>query len=173
MSFLDETFKDWLARTGELPPDFDQMPTIPLLPDPLVLDEGAKNVPVITMEQWKEKREWMKRQLEYYITGTRPPEPDNLKATVLGEQKDGETTLCTVELTFGPENRATLTIELMIPPGRRPISGSFLMRSGIIASGPRSPCGADTSVASMQERMVKTIPKSTRRYGLGSTTSRG
>src|SRR5262245_8715125 len=120
VSFLDETFKDWLSRTGELPPDFDQMPSIPLLPDPLVLDEGAKNVPVTTPEQWKEKREWMKRQLEYYITGTRPPEPDNVKATVLGEKNDGETTLRTIELTFGPENRATLTVELMVPPGKGP-----------------------------------------------------
>ena len=120
VSFLDETFKDWLSRTGELPPDFDRMPSIPLLPDPLVLDEGAKNVPVTTMEQWKEKREWMKRQLEYYITGTRPPEPDNVKATVLGEKNDGEITLRTIELTFGPENRATLTVELMIPPGKGP-----------------------------------------------------
>jgi dienelactone hydrolase len=120
VSFLDETFKDWLSRTGELPPDFDQMPSIPLLPDPLVLDEGARNVPVTSMEQWKEKREWMKRQLEYYITGTRPPEPDNVKATVLSEKNDGETTLRMVELSFGPENRATLTVELMIPPGKGP-----------------------------------------------------
>ena len=66
VSFLDETFKDWLTRTGELPPDFDKMPSIPFLPDPLVLDEGGKNIPVRTMEQWQEKREWMKRQLEYY-----------------------------------------------------------------------------------------------------------
>jgi dienelactone hydrolase len=120
VSFLDATFKDWLTRTGELPPDFDQMPSIPFLPDPLVLDEGTKNVPVTTPEQWKEKRAWMKGQLEYYITGTRPPEPESVKATVLGERKDGETTLRTVELTFGPENRAALTVELMIPPGTGP-----------------------------------------------------
>jgi dienelactone hydrolase len=122
VSFLDETWKDWLARTGELPPDFDQMPSIPFLPDPLVLDEGTKNVPVTTPQQWKEKREWMKRQLEYYITGTRPPEPEpgSVQATVLSEMKDGECTLRTVELTFGPENRATLTVELLIPPGAGP-----------------------------------------------------
>lgn len=120
VSFLDETFKDWQSRTGELPPDFDQMPSLPFLPDPLVLDEGTKNVPVTTPEQWKEKRAWMKRQLEYYITGTRPPEPGNVKATVLDEKKDGAVTLRTVELTFGPENQATLTLELMIPPGKGP-----------------------------------------------------
>lgn len=120
VSFLDETFKDWLARTGELPPDFDQMPSIPFLPDPLVLDEGTQNVPVKTVDQWKEKREWMKRQLEHYITGTRPPEPDNVKATILDERMDGEVTLRMVELTFGPDSRAKLTVELMVPPGSGP-----------------------------------------------------
>lgn len=120
VSFLDETFRDWQSRTGELPPDFDQMPSIPFLPDPLVIEEGTKNVPVTTMEQWQEKRAWLRRQLEHYITGTRPPEPDNLKATVLSEKKDGEVTLRMIELTFGPENRATLTVELMIPPGAGP-----------------------------------------------------
>lgn len=34
VSFLDETFRDWLSRTGELPPDFSQLSSIPLLPDP-------------------------------------------------------------------------------------------------------------------------------------------
>jgi cephalosporin-C deacetylase-like acetyl esterase len=120
VSFLDTTFQDWLKRTGELPPDFESMPSIPFLPDPLILDEGGKNIPVKTMAQWKEKREWMKKQLEYYITGTYPPPPDNLKATVTDEKKNGGTTVRTVELTFGPGNQATLTLELMIPPGKGP-----------------------------------------------------
>ncbi|MGE3779548.1 MAG: alpha/beta fold hydrolase [Pirellulaceae bacterium] len=120
VSFLDETFQDWLTRTGELPPDFDQLPSIPFLPNPLVIDEGTRNVPVTTGEQWQQKRDWMRRQLEYYITGTRPPAPDNLKATIRSEIQDGATALRTVELTFGPDSRATLTIELMIPPGKGP-----------------------------------------------------
>ncbi len=120
VSFLDETFKDWLARTGELPPDFDRMPSVPFLPDPLVLDEGGKNIPVKTMAQWKEKREWMRKQLEYYITGTYPPKPENLKAEILSEKKDGETTVRMIELSFGPGNQAKLTVELMIPPGKGP-----------------------------------------------------
>src|SRR6056297_1056658 len=93
VSFTDRTFTDWLARTGELPPDFDQMPSIPFLPDPLILDEGGENIPVTTHEQWEKKREWMRNQLQYYITGTRPPKPDNLQVKVLHEKKDGETTL--------------------------------------------------------------------------------
>lgn len=120
VSFLDETFHDWLTRTGELPPDFDKMPSIPFLPNPLVLDEGGKNIPVKTKAQWKQKREWMRKQLEYYITGTYPPKPENLQSRILDEKKDGETTVRMVELTFGPGNQATLTLELMIPPGKGP-----------------------------------------------------
>lgn len=120
VSFLDETFKDWLKRTGELPPDFDTMPSIPFLPDPLILDEGRGNIPIKTIGQWKQKREWMKSQLEYYITGTYPPTPDNLEAKILSETKNEGTIVRMVELTFGPNHKAKLTIELMIPPGEGP-----------------------------------------------------
>lgn len=120
VSFLDSGFVDWLERTGELPPDFDRMPSIPFLPDPLVIDEGGRNIPVTTMEQWKEKREWMREQLEYYVTGTYPPKPENLKSRILSEKKDGETLVQMIELSFGPDNKAILTIELMVPPGKGP-----------------------------------------------------
>ena len=120
VSFLDETFEDWLERTGELPPDFDKMPSIPFLPNPLILDEGGRNIPITSTSQWNEKREWMKDQLEHYITGTYPPAPDNLKVEVLNEKMDGQVLLKMVELSFGPENQAKLTVELMIPPGDGP-----------------------------------------------------
>jgi hypothetical protein len=121
LSFLDRTFTDWLERTGELPPDFDRMPSLPFLPNPLVIDEGGKNIPVKTPEQWQEKREWMKEQLQHYITGTFPPAPDNLKAEVLSEKMDGKVRLQTVELSFGPDHQAKLTLEVMIPPGEGPL----------------------------------------------------
>ncbi|WP_331079604.1 acetylxylan esterase [Daejeonella sp.] len=120
VSFLDETFKDWIKRTGELPPDFDKMPSIPFLPDPLIEDEGGKNIPVTTAVQWKEKRRWMKEQLEYYITGTYPQSPMDFNVKVLSEKKEGSTTLRIVELSFGPQDQAKLTMELMIPQGEGP-----------------------------------------------------
>jgi dienelactone hydrolase len=120
VSFLDKTFNDWLRRTGELPPDFDEMPSIPFLPNPLIIDEGGSNKPVKSMNQWNSKKEWMREQLARYITGTTPPPPDNLQAKILEERKDGEVTLRIVELSFGPDQKATLTLELMIPPGEGP-----------------------------------------------------
>src|SRR5690554_7447593 len=60
----DFTWSDWLNRTGELPPDFGALPTLPFLPDPLIIDEGGRNIPVKTMAQWREKREIMKQQMQ-------------------------------------------------------------------------------------------------------------
>lgn len=120
VSFHDTTFKDWLKRTGELPPDFEKLPSIPFLPNPLILDEGGENVPVKTLRQWQEKCKWMKDNLTYYITGSYPPVPDNMQAEILSEKKDGQVILQNIELTFGPERKAKLTVELMIPPGEGP-----------------------------------------------------
>lgn len=120
VSFLDKTFNDWLSRTGELPPNFDEMPSIPFLPDPLILDEGSENIPVTNLNQWDAKKEWMKKELQRYITGTFPPAPDNLEYKIINETKDGDVTIQIVELSFGPEHKAKLTLELMIPPGDGP-----------------------------------------------------
>ena len=120
VSFLDTTFLDWLERTGELPPDFDNLPSLPFIPNPLVIDEGGQNIPVKTKEQWNYKRKWMKKNLEYFITGTYPPKPNNLQAKVLSKQNIENTTLRMVELSFGPNQQAKLTLELMIPPGEGP-----------------------------------------------------
>ncbi|MDR0572520.1 MAG: acetylxylan esterase [Tannerella sp.] len=120
VSYLDETFTDWLRRTGELPPDFENMPSIPFLPNPLVMDEGGENIPVTSGSQWEARRVWMKTELARYITGTTPPVPDNLKSEIRSEIKDGEVTIRTVELSFGPGHRAKLTLEIMIPSGEGP-----------------------------------------------------
>lgn len=69
------------------------MPSIPFLPDPLVLDEGGNNVPITTPEQWKIQKEWMKGQLSYYITGTIPPPPDNLQSNILNDKRERKMSL--------------------------------------------------------------------------------
>src|SRR5208283_5412867 len=45
----DKSWEDWLKRTGELPPDFDAMPSTPFLVD--LLED------VQTPEQWKQQRQ--------------------------------------------------------------------------------------------------------------------
>jgi len=120
VSRLDASWPEWLKRTGELPPDFNKLPSIPFLPDPLMLDEGGANIPVTTPQQWQQKREWITGQAKHWLTGTFPPGPNNLEAKVVSETRDGDITIRTVELKFGPEHRAKLTVELLIPPGAGP-----------------------------------------------------
>ena len=48
---VDSTWSAWVDRTGELPPDFSQMPSLPFLPNPLIIDEGGADIPVETMAQ--------------------------------------------------------------------------------------------------------------------------
>jgi len=120
VSPLDATWQDWLNRTGELPPDFDSMPSLSFLPDPLVLDEGRENIPVKTMEQWNKKRQWMTEQIKHWITGTFPPAPKNMQVKILSEQMDGKVTVRMVELRFGPEHKAKMTVELIIPASDGP-----------------------------------------------------
>jgi hypothetical protein len=49
---VDRTWEDWIRRSGELPPDFEAMPSIPELPDPLLFRENGRTVPVTTPDLW-------------------------------------------------------------------------------------------------------------------------
>ena len=117
---VDRTWEDWLKRTGELPPDFDAMPSIPDLPDPLLLREDGRTVPVTTPALWARQKQALRTQVEQWIFGRMPPAPDNLRATVTASRHEGGSTIREVRLAFGPGQRATLRIELVIPDGPGP-----------------------------------------------------
>ncbi len=116
----DRTWEDWLKRTGELPPDFDAMPSFPELPDPLLLREDGRTVPVTTPALWARQRRALRAEIEQWIFGRMPPPPDNLRATVTATTHEGRATIRHVRLEFGPGQRATLRIELVIPDGAGP-----------------------------------------------------
>jgi hypothetical protein len=107
----DPAWNEWLNRTGELPPDFDALPTIMDLPDPLLLEENGKQVRISTKERWERRRLFLKKQFEYYVTGRFPPPPGNAEASIVDETKDGELTIRDVLLTFGPERKAKLRVQ--------------------------------------------------------------
>ena len=113
----DKTWEDWIRRTGELPPDFDSMPSIPGLPDPLMTQKG----PVKTSAEWQEQKKRLRGLVEQWMFGRFPPKPDNLRAAVTASRREGRVTIREVRLEFGPEHRATLRVELVIPDG----AGSF------------------------------------------------
>ena len=115
-----QNWKEWLEKTGELPPDFDAMPGNAELPDPLVIEEVGKEIRIKTREQWRLKREFIKEQLQHWIYGTMPPPPGNVKSKTLKTTKDGKVTVKDIELSFGPGLKAKLNIQLIIPEGKGP-----------------------------------------------------
>ncbi|MCK4886595.1 MAG: dienelactone hydrolase family protein [Planctomycetes bacterium] len=120
ISPIDKNWTSWQKRTGELPPDFNSMPSLPFLPEPLILDEGGKNIPIETSQQWQEKRQWIKQQVKLWISGTFPPAPENLKAEIISEKIIGQVTERVVLLSFGPEHKAKLHLNLLIPASNGP-----------------------------------------------------
>src|SRR5690606_1454500 len=88
VTLKDKTWLEWQQRTGELPPDFATMPSIPFLPDPLVLHEGTDDIPVETREQWEQKRQWIKDETQHWVTGTFPEAPDHLTFDLINEHTE-------------------------------------------------------------------------------------
>ena len=107
---VDKSWEDWQKRTGELPPDFDSMPSVAALPDPL----GG----VRTRADWDARRPWIRQQFERWVFGRMPPKPDNLRAVITGERQEGGATVRDVRLQFGPG--VTLRVQLIVPPGPGP-----------------------------------------------------
>ena len=115
----DKTWEDSLGRTGELPPDFSTMPSTALLPDPLIMLNNQQS-PIKTEARWQMQRELIKAQFEKWIFGKMPPPPGNVRGVITATRNEGDATVQDVRLDFGPEHRATLSLELLIPPGDGP-----------------------------------------------------
>ncbi|HTS19887.1 MAG TPA: alpha/beta hydrolase family protein [Verrucomicrobiae bacterium] len=99
------------------------------LPDVMVMNDGTK---VTTLDQWKRRREEMKRILEYYAIGLMPPPPGNVKGREIQSQMvlDGTVKYRLVHLTFGPDEKLDLNIGIFTPtnaPGPFP---AVIMPSG-------------------------------------------
>lgn len=120
VSHHDRTWIDWVKRTGELPPDFDAIPSIPFLPNPLMLDEGGKNIPVKTRTQWEQQRKYFREQVRHLISGTFPEPPKNMKAKILEERIEENVKIQLIELSFREDDKVKLTIEVLTPPGEGP-----------------------------------------------------
>lgn len=108
ISARDKSWEDWVRRTGELPPDFDSMPSVPGLPE----------ARFTTREAWPRERQRIRALFERWFYGKMPPAPDNLRAVVTGTHHENGVTVRDVRLEFGPGRRATLRVQLMIPPAR-------------------------------------------------------
>lgn len=99
----------------------NSFPSIPFLPDPLIIDEGGRNIPVKTIEQWEEKKTWIRDQYQRWISGYAPPAPRSIEVKILKEEVEDNVRIRLVELHFGPQNKAKMTVELIIPSSSKPL----------------------------------------------------
>src|SRR5690606_30796192 len=109
ISVQDSTWNDWLTRTGELPPDFANMRSTPMLPEPLTQMRNGKVVPITTVNEWNEKREWIKSEYQHWVSGHAPPAPKDFKAEILSEKVERKARIQLIKLSFGPDYKGTMT----------------------------------------------------------------
>src|SRR5271156_4956559 len=105
-------FQQWLDKTGELPPDFDALPRMNGLPDPLKYLDGR---PVRNAADWKARRAEIWNLYQKYDLGTFPPKPKLNRAVVLDETPGNGYLVRNVRLEFGSGSKATMRVQVMIP----------------------------------------------------------
>jgi pimeloyl-ACP methyl ester carboxylesterase len=135
-------FREWLQKTGELPPDFDALPRINGLPEPLRFLDGRA---VRTPREWQARRTEIRQLFEKYDLGAFPPKPKLDRVVILDETPGKGYLVRNVRLEFGPGSKGTMRVQLMIPDGKGPfpvlISPSLggwapsLLRRGYISCG--------------------------------------
>src|SRR5580692_5356858 len=135
-------FQQWLDKSGELPPDFDALPRMNALPDPLKFLDGR---PVRNASDWKARRAEIWQLYQKYDIGTFPPKPKLDRAVVLDETPGDGYLIRNVRLEFGPDTKATMRVQVMIPAGKGPFPvlispnlagwGPALLRRGYISAG--------------------------------------
>jgi cephalosporin-C deacetylase-like acetyl esterase len=111
------SFNAWLERTHEVPPDFDALPKINGLPDPLRFVNGRT---VKNAEDWKTRRTEIFALEEKYEIGRFPPRPKLENVVVLNETTTNGQITRSLRLEFGPDQKATLRATITIPAGDGP-----------------------------------------------------
>src|SRR5262249_25145709 len=66
-------WREWQTKTGELPPDFDALPSVNALPDPFTFADGKRVVK--SARDWTARRAEIQALYEKYDIGTVPPKP--------------------------------------------------------------------------------------------------
>ncbi len=97
-------------------PGVDALPIRPEMPEVMTLQNGQK---VKTAKQWAERREEMKRILEWYAVGQAPPPPGNVEGKELSSELllNGKVKYRLVHLSFGPNQSLGMDIGVFTPVG--------------------------------------------------------
>lgn len=135
----------WQQETGELPPNFNQLPKSNLLPDPLRFFDGR--LVGNTSNDWAERRNEIKQLFEKYVTGTFPDKPSIDKIILLDETKGKGYLVRNVRVEFGLQGKGSVRVRLVIPDGTQnekfPVMispnlrgwSSVVIRRGYISAG--------------------------------------
>jgi dienelactone hydrolase len=110
-------WEKWLKDTGAQPPDFDIQLGVAELPDPFLFSDGTL---VKSRSDWTRRRVQLLDLFQFYVLGHTPPAPDNVRAANLKSSVEGDIRIQGITLEFGPEHRAKLNIQLIVPPGPGP-----------------------------------------------------
>jgi pimeloyl-ACP methyl ester carboxylesterase len=112
-----EPWEQWLKTNHEQPPEFDLLPSVPYLPDPLRFADGQD---VKSAADWRRRRAELLPLLAHYVLGSVPPSPNNVKLSIAQTLPGAGATVHAVTLEFGPQWKARLNLELIVPPGPGP-----------------------------------------------------
>lgn len=122
-----DAFNDFLKREGELPPDFDLMPSQFFLPDPVSWVEQG-HARQATLANWPQRRQQIADLTEKWLLGTAPPPPGNVSAEILDKTTVEGQEIWNVRLYFGPKQAAKLSVKLYVPKNKTS-SGIFVCDS--------------------------------------------
>ncbi|MCP4639693.1 MAG: alpha/beta fold hydrolase, partial [bacterium] len=81
---------------------------------------GADGTGIASPDAWVAERIRLLGLLQHWILGTTPPTPDNLAVEVLEERNEPGALVREVQLSFGPDRKARLWVQVMIPKGEGP-----------------------------------------------------
>ena len=138
-------FVQWQNSTGELPADFDALPSTNALPDPLRFFDGTPVGP--SAADWEKRRAEIKELFQRYVLGTFPPKPVIGRVEVMEETQGEGYYSRTVKLYYGPGNQASVRVSVTVPTGmpggKYPVLlspslggwGNQLLRRGYISAG--------------------------------------
>jgi hypothetical protein len=115
-------------------PAVNDLPVRKEMPEVMTMNDGTR---VTTVEQWRQRREEMKRILEFYELGHAPPPPGNVTGQDIKSLPllDGTVKFRLVHLKFGPGEKLGFDIAIFTPAKGGPfptiINPSFFRTPGV------------------------------------------
>jgi cephalosporin-C deacetylase-like acetyl esterase len=136
------SFDQWLKKSDELPPDFDALPRVNGLPDPLRFFDGRR---VENAKDWDARRQEILESEEKWQIGMLPPKPAIDQVVAVDETRGNGYLTRNVKLQFGPQRKGSLRVQVTIPHGSGPFPvlispnlagwGPALIRRGYVSAG--------------------------------------